>query len=393
MFRSALIVAGFASLGSIALAQPVNPVVLGSTRFDGVAIRQESALADRVRWFQFQLTEPITPLKAWLDLDTSGSQVDTKLALYTASGSKLSEGLNAGAGTAAANSFGYGSLRRFGRTAGGGSLSVGQNADAVPNLMPGTYYLGIAGEATQFPNSITSNWDLESQGTAGNIVVSVYAGRPEASWWKEPVGIDAGELLPIAQEITGRGRLEAVIALFENGRDMFKFRIVDPAQFSASFDMSGPTDGVFPSRVFLFDSTGLGVTGFISNSATTPAALTSLFVSTPGDYYLLVERDCGGSLPTAANGSFLWDPNLPNGRNIELRPNGPGAALPLVSWPAHGDCNCGGQCIMKITLTGCSKIPDACDADIDDGSGLSLPDGAVTIDDLIQFLRKFEQGC
>jgi Immunoglobulin I-set domain len=32
-------------------------------------------------------------------------------------------------------------------------------------------------------------------------------------------------------------------------------------------------------------------------------------------------------------------------------------------------------------------------SDIDDGSSLALPDGAVTIDDLLYFLERFEQGC
>lgn len=379
-------------VGSVC-AQPVDPVVLGSTRFDGVPIVREDALGTRVRWFRFELTEAITPQANWLDLDTSGSQVDTKLALYTSAGVRLSEGLNAGAGTAAANSFGYGSLLRFARSPGGGTLSIGQNTESVPHLLPGTYYIGVAGEATNFPATITSNWDLENQGTSGSLVVSVYAGRPAVTSWKERDAIDAGELLMTAQQITGTGKLETIIAQFTNGRDMFKFRIVDPSSFSANFDLSGPTDGVFASRVFLFDSEGRGVTGFVSNAITTPAALTSRFISEPGDYYLLVERDCGGSLPRGAGDVLIWDPSLPNGRNIELRPNGPGPTLPLQSWPAHPDCNCSGECIMKITLTGCNKIPVGCPADVDDGTGLNRPDGGISIDDLLYFLERFADGC
>lgn len=37
--------------------------------------------------------------------------------------------------------------------------------------------------------------------------------------------------------------------------------------------------------------------------------------------------------------------------------------------------------------------PATCPADVDDGSGVGLPDGAVTIDDLLYFLARYEGGC
>lgn len=39
------------------------------------------------------------------------------------------------------------------------------------------------------------------------------------------------------------------------------------------------------------------------------------------------------------------------------------------------------------------ELPRACVADVDDGSGTGTGDGAVTLDDLLYFLQRFEEGC
>jgi hypothetical protein len=44
---------------------------------------------------------------------------------------------------------------------------------------------------------------------------------------------------------------------------------------------------------------------------------------------------------------------------------------------------------------GCYEYPGQprCPADVDNGNAGGNPDGAVTIDDLLYFLTRFEQGC
>ena len=57
------------------------------------------------------------------------------------------------------------------------------------------------------------------------------------------------------------------------------------------------------------------------------------------------------------------------------------------------DCVITGIC-GGVTSAACAlSLGSCCPADLDDGSGTGLPDGAVTIDDLLFFLAHYEGGC
>jgi hypothetical protein len=34
-----------------------------------------------------------------------------------------------------------------------------------------------------------------------------------------------------------------------------------------------------------------------------------------------------------------------------------------------------------------------CTADVDDGSGNGIPDGGISIDDLLYYIQRYESGC
>jgi hypothetical protein len=53
--------------------------------------------------------------------------------------------------------------------------------------------------------------------------------------------------------------------------------------------------------------------------------------------------------------------------------------------------NCNGRGRVPAWVSFTCLVPE-CVADIDDGSGTGVPDGGVTIDDLLYFLFIFEQG-
>ncbi len=52
----------------------------------------------------------------------------------------------------------------------------------------------------------------------------------------------------------------------------------------------------------------------------------------------------------------------------------------------HGGSSSGNRAFRWVACPPCS-------ADLDDGSGTGVPDGAVTIEDLLFFLTDYEAGC
>ena len=121
-----------------------------------------------------------------------------------------------------------------------------------------------------------------------------------------------------------------------------------------------------------------------------------------GDYYLAVSTACGGAnlqagVPYSASGQ-MWDFTAGANNNVSQPPNGDGNAGALTDWGRKADCSGSDNWNVRITLTGACYAesaagPNGCVADVDNGTRTGTPDEAVTIDDLLYFLERFEAGC
>jgi hypothetical protein len=140
---------------------------------------------------------------------------------------------------------------------------------------------------------------------------------------------DAGNLPGTAQVTMGVGDLMTITGNHDaNDIDMFAIMVTNPALFFAT------TEGVtsFDTQLFLFDSTGRGVTynDDSPGGTTLQSTITGVFVTGPGLYYLAVGQY--NADPSSATG-LIWN-NTPF--NTERAPDGPGAADPVISWSAGG---------------------------------------------------------
>jgi hypothetical protein len=189
-------------------------------------------------------------------------------------------------------------------------------------------------------------------------------------------GTDAGETPGTAASVSGTGPLLTIHGTFNqfSDADMYLIRICDPANFSANVSFAGL------GEIFLFDSTGIGVTDRFQYNG--PGTLTSQFVSArePANYLLAVAVFL--NLPEDANGNYLWLSNHYD--NVERAPDGPGAANPMDHW-SHG----GGQDgPYTVSLTGACFVnsnQSSCYANCDH----STTPPVLNVIDFTCFLQKF----
>lgn len=84
---------------------------------------------------------------------------------------------------------------------------------------------------------------------------------------------------------------------------------------------------------------------------------------------------------TPVTGPNVWGAELP-------LPNG---YLYIEAWDMFDDLTAPADATFEGSVT-VEFTPPVCPADVDNGNATGIPDGAVTIDDLIYFLRAFEEG-
>ncbi|MDQ2985147.1 MAG: PPC domain-containing protein [Armatimonadota bacterium] len=150
-----------------------------------------------------------------------------------------------------------------------------------------------------------------------------------ASTWIEGAGNigDATSLMPGQNTIGDTGSLKSIQGRFQfDDVDVYKIKITDPQTFSAT---TVGLAGFLDTQIFIFDSTGRGVTHNDDDPLTNSiqSTVTGQFVTAPGDYYLAItqyNRD-----PQSAADRFLWN-NAPF--NAERQPDGPGAAEVWTKW-------------------------------------------------------------
>ncbi len=92
-----------------------------------------------------------------------------------------------------------------------------------------------------------------------------------------------------------------------------------------------------------------------------------------------------GTCPASSLGTIAGDPCVPVTLTV---PNlAAGTYYAFVGTDAFTGVPCGSRYRVTLSGSGCR-----CPADVDDGSGTGMPDGGVTIDDLLYYLFLFQQG-
>lgn len=183
-----------------------------------------------------------------------------------------------------------------------------------------------------------------------------------AATWIE-IG-DAGELPARSQSTTGFGPLTSIVGHSSGDYadvDMFTIQINDPASFSARVTVRDSGTYAFDSRLFIFDSAGLGVVGTTTSNA--PFIGSGPFApQTTGVYYIAIAP--GSIEPFGPKNEFGFDssifPQL-TGERGPLGPTGQAGGLPVSSW---GGSYGGIVAEYEISLSGAtfahaSQVPEA----------------------------------
>lgn len=154
---------------------------------------------------------------------------------------------------------------------------------------------------------------------------------------------DAGPLPNIAQVPVGTGPLAAIVgALTQNDADMYLIQIDAPAAFSATTLGSAIGD----TQLFLFDTSGRGVSFDDDGASATYSTLSGANVLRPGKYLLAISSYDNDP---RANGAAIWN-DAPYG--LERAPDGPHRLEAIDSWDNNGFYS--GNYV--ITLTGASFV-------------------------------------
>lgn len=388
-------------------AQPGNPGPEGTGQevydfgeiaipFSGISPNLSISQGGHV-WFRFHLSEPITPLANWLDIDTAGPSgiPNNEVAIYDAWANKIGEDNdNGGSGNsnandwAAAMSFGGGSGQRLSGDApgwGGGRISDGVWGST---LQPGVYYVVITGYDASFPDP-NESWIAPSKSTAtGTVRLRLSTGEVPPTFWNERHhGPSAGSVPATAQVVEGHGPLSTIVTRFgQSQRDMFKIRICDPSIFQVTATLSRGEDGqkggggLFRGRLFLFDKDGHGISAINNTISNTNTVLVPNQTLPRGEYYLAVTSYCAGFWgeapgdggPLDAADRALWDFTAHN--NVSIAPNGLGAVNPIAYWARQIGCNEIDEAnefyYTRLTLAGACHVPAQASCPVDfDGSG------------------------
>jgi hypothetical protein len=220
----------------------------------------------------------------------------------------------------------------------------GTNGDTAGGDGVFSYLMNVPGStaagAYSLPFTIR---DAQSRSGGGNTALSVYV-PPQ---WDETVngGGDAGNLPSACQTPTGTDPFQALTGNieFSGDVDMYRIRICDPGNFSASTANTGTV--ISDTQIFLFNDRGVGVTYNDDDSAGgggLRSRITSQFIPGPGTYYLAVTGY--NADPIDEGGNLLWI-NTPFG--TERVPDGPGAANAVSAWTGTS-----GTGVYRVNMSG-----------------------------------------
>ncbi len=359
---------------------------------DGLTTNSSSSPASGVKWYQFALAGDATDTAGaagqFLDIDTEGSAGDVTIAVYDAAGDLIAFDSSSGSGTQAQLSFGMG--RRLEVT--GGKQYDGRNFDDVTpgnaddikglSAAAGPYNLAVSGNGAAF----SDGWVVTTCGNAAaNFTVNFRTNTNGAALAASALPLIEGpndDLDAVLGQITSANPGTLAALALEGGQVRWiKFTTCKPADATNTVTIACAREtGIIGGGHALFD----GATGNLVASASN------------ADGTLIPSLAFGGANPGLAAGTYYlaqfgqdavnaidFHPSAStNGRFHVRSRNGDNGFDALgsvtVSW---ADCN---------VVAGCWGPP--CVADFDDGSGTGVPDGGVTIDDLIYYLGLFEAG-
>lgn len=181
----------------------------------------------------------------------------------------------------------------------------------------------------------------------GLFALTIWAsagGVASAGIWDEAVngGGDAGNLITTGQITNGLGALTQINGTLptKQDADLFQINITNEAAFTASTVGLTTVD----TRLYLFNSSGFGVTFDDDAGTSAQSTITSQFVTANGLYWLAISAY--PLAPNGTNGGFIWNSNP---YNVERAPDGPGAAYALASWSGGTTATAGSY---GISLTG-----------------------------------------
>ncbi len=328
---------------------------------------------NQVDWYKFTVTADINAgAGTFLDIDTQGSDLingalhynDTMVGLYDADGNLIASDDDSGGNVDNILPSRWSQLT-FG-VGGRPAISYSQPYDGRNgSLGAGTYYLAVSGYAASF----NAGWGVASTslytGTT-QVNIRTNTGAPRAK--------DLGELSrnPI--------RLRN-ISLAAGEVRWYRFDLADNVSAAAGTWLDIDTEG----------------------SSLAPSNDTELGLYTSAGNFVTADDDDGtglwsqvtfgaGTRPPPSTGAAYdgRDGPLPAG-TYYLAVCGFSASFNGTGWGvASGSANTGTFSLNIRTNTG---DPASCPADLDDGSGSGIPDGGITIDDLLYFLGHYEGGC
>ncbi|MGD9789782.1 MAG: GC-type dockerin domain-anchored protein [Phycisphaerales bacterium] len=201
--------------------------------------------------------------------------------------------------------------------------------------------------------------------------------------WTETT--DAPDLFQAAQECEGSGTLSEIRGfILGDETDLYAIDICNPSAFTASTIGRADWDTVL--MLFAQDGTGVAMSDDEPSGALRQSLLTGQFVTTPGRYYIAINQF--GRRAVTFDGLPIWNEQP---FNLERAPDGPASLALLAGWTS---VNPGVGGIYTIALSGACFVASTpvCVADVDDGQATGVPDGAVTIDDLLFYLGEFQAG-
>jgi hypothetical protein len=198
---------------------------------------------------------------------------------------------------------------------------------------------------------------------------------PPGQWIEQG---DAGDLPSTAQVTTGSGSLNTIQGTM-NGIDVDMYRI--SICNSGSFGATTVGGANWDTKLFLFNSTGMGVT-MNDDSVGLQSTLSAQFIPGNGTYYIAV---CGYPSQADSAGGNIW---LLQPFGVERQPDGPGAGSPVSSWSGVPSVNAP----YSIGLTGTCYAQagggSTCYANCD----LSTTNPFLNVLDFSCFLNKFAAG-
>jgi hypothetical protein len=375
---------------------------------NGLTSNTSALAAGETKWYRLEVGDATDAAETFLDLDCEGSTVaDLTMALYAADGTRLAVDLEDGSGTLP--QLTYGICRRA--AIGDGRQYDGRDGE----LAAGVYYVGIGANGVNFQSCFNvTNTTTDVGDVTFNVTTNASpAGSvPPAPSVAPTVDQDFATIL-------APGAQSAETAAGPFNTSWYKFTLAEGTSATTYVDVhtSLTTSNTVDCEIAIFDNAGNLIATDDDDSINAHAALSFGAAGSPrpavgdglafdgrdgdlsaGDYYV------GVALFNMIPANTRWCSRTNSGSNL-------GVTLTIDTNSDGQPDSCHGDCVADFDDGSGTGVPDGgvtiddllyylsifetgviC-ADVDDGSGTGTTDGGVTIDDLLYYLFRFEAGC